>query len=382
MNESSEGHLMRICVITTVHSPKDIRIRKELETLRKSGHDVSFVAPEGEFPLTGIHYIPIRRHSGRMKRFLHSSKEALRRSLEVNADVYHFHDPELIPLGFKLKRAGKKVVYDIHEEYPSVILMKNWIPRALRRFVAKFADNYERKAVSKFDGIVVVVPDQLERFPDVKRFAVLPNYPDVDYLESKRSSSTEGVVRFVYSGSIDIDRSIVEMIQAFMLLRKDYNIELNLLGPIFDSELKRMISESARSCDGLNYMGFMSYEEAVECVAQNDIGLMVMHRGRSKEISSPLKMFEYLTLGLPIIASDFEKWHEILDERPCALFVDPDSPEDISAKMETLIINTDLRAKMKENAKLISTKYSWKSVEERLLKLYSSISQDGPELSK
>jgi len=100
---------------------------------------------------------------------------------------------------------------------------------------------------------------------------------------------------------------------------------------------------------------------------------MVMHRGRSKEMSSPLKMFEYLGLGLPIIASDFKKWHEVLDERPCALFVDPDSAEDIAEKMEILVKRKELLIEMKENARLISAKYSWKSVEKRLVDLYSSL---------
>jgi len=365
---------MKVCVITTVHSPGDIRIRKELETLHSGGHEIHFIAPEGDFSLAGISYMPIARAGGRLNRFLRGSKDALKIARSVNADVYHFHDPELIPLGLKLKKAGKKVIYDIHEEYPSVIFMKNWIPKLFRSLVSRFADWYEKRAVRKFDGIVVVVPEQLERFPVAKRFAVLPNYPNVERLKPKRRTSSDGVLRFVYSGSIDIDRSIVEMIQAFRLVRKAYNVELNLLGPIFDPELKRLIlgSESAAG-DGLHYKGFLPYEEALDSVAQDDIGLMVMHRGRSKEMSSPLKMFEYLALGLPIIASDFKKWHDVLDERPCALFVDPDSAEDIAEKMELLIKNRELRSQMRDNAIEISSKYSWKSIEDRLLTLYRSL---------
>ena len=212
------------------------------------------------------------------------------------------------------------------------------------------------------------------RFPVVKKFAILPNYPNLEGLKSKRRVSSDGVLRFVYSGSIDIDRSIVEMIQAFKLVRKAHNVELNLLGPIFDPELKRLILDlESAAADGLHYKGFLPYEEALDSVAQNDIGLMVMHRGRSKEMSSPLKMFEYLALGLPIIASDFRKWHDVLDEKPCALFVDPDSAEDIAEKMELLIKNKELRSQMRDNAIEISSKYSWKSIEDRLLTLYKSL---------
>jgi glycosyltransferase involved in cell wall biosynthesis len=365
---------MRVCVITTVHPPNDIRISKELDTLSKAGYDVVYIAQKGKFENDRIAYRPITRYHGRIKRLVKGSREALEQALKVNADIYHFHDPELIGLGKKLKRKGKKVVYDIHEEYPSVILSKNWIPRYLRKVVAWLVDSYERKAVHLIDGIVVVVPEQLERFTGKDKLAILPNFPDTQLLESMRNKKKDGEdVRFVYSGSIDVDRSIVEMIEAFVLLRKKYRIILDLLGPIHDKSLRGYITEKESQADGLVYRGSLAYNDALEIVSESDVGLMVMHKGRSKEMSSPLKMYEYLGLGLPIIASDFRKWREVLDEKPCALFVDPDSSSDIAEKMEILIKDKKLRNNMRENAIEISSKYSWKSIENRLLTLYRSL---------
>jgi len=364
---------MRVCVITTVHPPNDIRISKELNTLSKAGFDVVFIAKKGKFENEKITYWPITGYHGRLKRLLKGSREALEKALEANADIYHFHDPELIGLGKKLKRHGKKVVYDIHEEYPSVILSKNWIPKIFRSAIARLADTYERRAVEKMDGIVVVVPEQLERFPEKKEVAILPNYPDTLFLESMRKYRDEDKLKFVYSGSIDVDRSIKEMIDAFLMLHAKYNIELDLLGPIHDEELRRYINQRQEETDALSYKGVLPYNEAIEVVSDCDVGLMVAHRGKSKEISSPLKMFEYLSLGLTIIASDFEKWHDVLDEKRCALFVNPDSAEDIAEKMEILVKRKDLLIEMKENARLISSKYSWESVEKRLVDLYISL---------
>ncbi len=364
---------MRVCVITTVHPPNDIRISKELETLLKAGFDVVYIAQKGKFENDKVTFWPITGYHGRLKRFIKGSREAFKKALEANADIYHFHDPELIGLGKKLKRHGKKVVYDIHEEYPSVILSKNWIPKIFRSLIARLADTYERRAVEKMDGIVVVVPEQLERFPNKKEVAILPNYPETEFLNSMRKNTDEDKVRFVYSGSIDVDRSIKEMIDAFFMLNNKYNISLDLLGPIHNEELREYINHKQEESDALTYRGVLSYTDAIEVVSQCSIGLMVMHRGRSKEMSSPLKMFEYLGLGLPIIASDFKKWHEVLDEKPCALFVDPDSAEDIAEKMEILIKDDNLRSQMRDNAIEISRKYTWKSVEKRLVDLYSSL---------
>jgi len=364
---------MRVCVITTVHPPNDIRISKELDTLVKAGYDVVYIAQKGKFDNDKVTFWPITVYHDRIKRLRKGSREAFGKALEANADIYHFHDPELIGLGKKLKRRGKKVVYDIHEEYPSVILSKNWIPKIFRSPIARFADKYERRAVEQMDGIVVVVPEQLERFPNKKEVAILPNYPETEFLNSMRKNTDEDRVRFVYSGSIDVDRSIKEMMDAFFMLNDKYNISLDLLGPIHNEELKEYINHKQKESDALTYRGVLPYNDAIEVVSQCDIGLMVMHRGRSKEMSSPLKMFEYLGLGLPIIASDFKKWHEVLDERPCALFVDSDSAEDIAEKMEILIKDEKLRSQMRDNAIEISRKYTWKSVEDRLLKLYRSL---------
>ena len=365
---------MRVCVITTVHPPNDIRISKELDTLSKAGYEVIYIAKKGKFENDKITYWPITEYHGRLNRLIKGSREALQKALDANADIYHFHDPELIGVGKKLKRRGKKVVYDIHEEYPSVILSKNWIPRYLRKVVAWLVDSYERRAVHLMDGIVVVVQEQLERFTGKEKFAILPNFPDTQLLESMRNKKKDGEdVRFVYSGSIDVDRSIVEMIEAFVMLRKKYHIRLDLLGPIHDKSLRDYITEKESQTDGLAYRGTLAHNDALEIVSESDVGLMVMHRGRSKEMSSPLKMYEYLGLGLPIIASDFRKWREVLDEKPCALFVGPDSPSDIAEKMEILIKDKKLRNNMRENAIEISSRYSWRSIEERLLTLYRSL---------
>lgn len=169
---------MKICVITTVHPPDDVRINKELKTLMRSGYEVHYIAPEGRFTLEGVIYHSVKKYPSRMKRCLNGAKEASKKALEVNADIYHFHDPELLRLGLKLKRKGKKVIYDIHEDYPSVIMMKSWIPKIFRPLIARIVDYYEKKAVEIFDGIVVVVEKQLERFKKMKRFCVLPNYPE------------------------------------------------------------------------------------------------------------------------------------------------------------------------------------------------------------
>lgn len=364
---------MRVCVITTVHQPNDVRIAKELKTLKNANFDIVYIAPQGEFDIEGIKYKPIKRYTNRVERIIKAPKVAYKIALEVDADVYHFHDPELIDVGLKLKKRGKKVIYDIHEDYSSVILKKKWIPFFLRMPIAKYFKKKEEKVVEQIDGIVVVVEEQLERFEN-DNFAIIPNYPVLSIFEDLSYDKNNDVIRFVYIGSIDEDRAIYETIEAFRhLSQKEYHIEYNLIGPIYTNRLKTIIQKTTKEISSFKYHGKMSQKKALEIASNCDVGMLVIHRGKSKEESSPLKMFEYMALGLPIIASNFKKWKDFLDNPNCALYVEPESIEDIAEKMEMLVSNAILRKNLSIAGRKKIKEYSWDSVEDKLIELYRKV---------
>lgn len=365
---------MKICVITTVHPPDDVRINKEIRTILKAGHKVSFIAPHGKFEIKGVNYIPISKYNSRLKRFFFSAKDALKEAIRVDADIYHFHDPELIRIGMKLKKAGKKVIYDIHEDYPSVILQKTWIPKFLRKIAAKITDIMEKKGVSIFDGIVVTVPQVMSRFKKINNFAILPNFPELAMFSNISKNRQNDKMRFVYIGSLDEDRAIIEMIKAYeLLIKKGYEIEFHLAGPIYTEKIRSFIQKVKGVLNGFHYYGRIPYDRVLEITANSDIGMLVIHRGKSKENSSPLKMFEYMAFGLPIIASDFNYWKEFLENPSCALYVEPESVEDIAKKMEMLINDKSLRKNLSIAAREKINKYTWESVENDLIELYRKV---------
>ena len=362
---------MKVCVITTAHPPDDVRINKEIRTILKAGHSVIYIAPQGSFEIDNVDYIPISKYTSRMKRFIFGTKEALKKAFAVDADIYHFHDPELINIGIKLKKAGKRVIYDIHENYPFVILQKAWIPSFLRKTLAKIIDIKERKAVSEFDGIVVVVPQQLQRFKRVKNIAILPNYPESIVFKRIPENKQNDKLRFVYVGSLDEDRAITEMIKAYeILLKKGYEIEFHLAGPIYTERIRLSVKRAMETLSGFHYHGRVPYTKALEITAGSDVGMLVIHRGKSKEESSPLKMFEYMAFGLPIVASNFSYWKDILNNPNCALYVEPESVEDIAEKMELLVKDQVLRKALGNTGREKIKYYTWESIEKNLIELY------------
>lgn len=372
---------MRVCVITTVHPPDDVRINRELRSLVKAGHEVSFIAPEGNFEVDSVERITVSRQRGRVKRFLKGSKEAFTMAIGVEADVYHFHDPELIGLGKKLKKLGKKVIYDIHEDYPSVILMKNWIPRIVRPMVSKIFARYQSSAIETFDAIIITVKEYLSSVGGYKDIAIVPNYPELDLLEELSNTSCDcevGPVRFIYVGSLDDDRAIVESIEAFKLLRADgVDLTLELVGPVYSERIKESIDSTLEGYPEFSFSPRMPYLDAMKRVAESDVGLLIVHRGKSKEESSPLKLFEYMALGKPQIASDFRAWREILDRGPCALYVDPENVTQIAERMREFCENRALIREMGSKAKMLSKSFQWSASEKEMLALYERLEASG-----
>ena len=366
---------MKICVITTVHPPDDVRINKELKTLANAGFEVTFIAPEGNFSLQGIRYVKVKTQTARVSRFLKGSKEAFQRAIEADAEIYHFHDPELIGLGKKLKKRGKKVIYDIHEDYPSVILMKNWIPKIIRPMISRTFATYQSGAVARFDGIVITVREYLDRFKRINRLAIVPNYPDLSFLQSlKKAERKDETTRFIYVGSVDEDRAIAECIAAFKKVSDEGGkLSLDIVGPLYSQRLGEIIDETANSYENFKYTTRLPYSEAMQMTADSDVGLLVIHRGKSKEESSPLKMYEYMALGLPQIASNFKAWRRILDRRPCAVYAEPENVDEIAEKMRLLCTDIRLREELAKNGSELVKEYTWDSIEKELVNLYKDL---------
>src|SRR5579871_3851708 len=126
--------MAKIVHITTVHSPFDVRIfHRQCRSLADAGHQVTLIAPhDRDETVHGVHIRAIPRFESRFERMTRGVAHAFREAARQNADIYHFHDPELIPAGLLLQSRGKKVFCDIHEDLPRTIDDKTYIPHWLR----------------------------------------------------------------------------------------------------------------------------------------------------------------------------------------------------------------------------------------------------------
>lgn len=168
----------KICHVTSVHPSTDVRIFwKECISLSKR-YEVCLIAPNTtERDEHGIHIYNVDLPKGRLNRQWHLGK-VYDKMIEINADVYHFHDPELMRLGAIIKRYGKKVIFDSHEDVPMQILCKEYIPDFAKMSISKLYSFYENKLLRKFDALISVTPTIIERLRLINANTfMVTNYP-------------------------------------------------------------------------------------------------------------------------------------------------------------------------------------------------------------
>lgn len=365
--------MRKICHITTVHSRYDVRIfHKECKSLSKE-YDVSLIVADGlgNEAIDNINIVDIGlRQESRLKRARVDSKKALDKALELNCELYHFHDPELVKIGEKLKKHGKKVIYDTHEDLPRQIYGKPYIKSYLKPLIAKIIEWQENKAAKKFDYICSATPFITDRFKKINNNAIdINNYPILGELYDANSDKSN---TFCYTGGITEERGIINFVQAL----KDVDTRIILAGPVDDqSYLNKM--QNLNEWEKIDYLGIVDRKEVGSIMSKSIAGLVTFLAMPNHVNAQPNKIFEYMSSCIPVIGSNFDLWKSIIEDNNCGICVDPDKPEDIAKAMKHLQENPDIALKMGENGqKAVIEKYNWNKEEEKLFNVYKKVLND------
>ena len=370
-----ECAMRKVCHISTVHPWDDVRIfHKECISLVEVGYDVVLIVQHTQDEtVNGVRVIALPRAKNRFQRMVGLSFKAFRRAMEQNAEIYHFHDPELIPVGMVLKLFGKRVIYDIHEDLPRQIENKEWLHPFLRKWIADICQCFEWFAGILLDRIVAVTPTIAGRFPPKKTWLV-QNYPRLGELVSDKSEPVS--VRkpvIVYIGGITETRGARTMVEAISLVPEKYKAKLFLAGNM-DSESLFAGLQKLPGWNCVEYLGWQSREQVAGLLGTAKVGMVSLHPTANHIHSQPIKLFEYMSAGLPVIASDFPLWRKIVDGCHCGLLVDPMDPSAISKAICTLLDNPEEASRMGENGKKACRDiYNWNHEAEQLLNCYSTI---------
>ena len=245
---------MKICHLTSVHQQEDIRIfHKECVSLAQAGYETYQISCGSSYKKNGVQLLGIgERPSNRIKRFLFTARKVYKEASALDADIYHFHDPELFPYALKLKKKGKKIIFDSHEDIPATIVDKNWIPSLLRKIIANAYKKYETYSVGKIDAVVTATPHIAEKFKGrCKKVVAVNNFPKLDDIIFQNASFLEKEPIVCYAGGIDNLRGEQTMIEAI----KNVDAFLVMAGK----------HEVVDMCEGkVKYVGMLNREEINE----------------------------------------------------------------------------------------------------------------------
>lgn len=365
--------MKRIAHLTSAHPRYDTRIFvKQCCSLSFCYESYLIVADgNGNEIKDRVNILDSGKFEGRKNRILNAPKAVFLKALEVDADIYHLHDPELIPIGLKLKKAGKKVVFDAHEDLPNQIMSKHYLNSVSKKLIAFLVKAYEKYACAKLDGIVAATPFIRDKFLKINKNTIdVNNYPKIKEFSSIPSGTLKEN-QVCYIGGLADVRGIIEMVQAISLAQS--NAELILAGNFADKNLEKSVMEM-EGWSKVNFLGYVGRDEIKNTLASSIAGLVVLHPTRSYLDSLPVKMFEYMCAGIPVIASNFPLWRSIIDDAQCGVCVDPLKPHEIAKAIDYFINNPDKARVMGEQGRAaVLEKYNWSIEENKLLNFYSSI---------
>ena len=372
---------LRACVLTSVHSAFNVRIlHKECKSLARAGFSVTMIAPHTEdLEMDGVHLRAVPRAARRIERLTRTAWRVYREALRQNADVYHFHDPELIVVGLLLRARGKEVIYDVHEDLPRCMPYKPYLPKWLGRLSVGLVERVENLAARRFSAVVPATPGIAVRFHRLnRRTVVVNNYPMLHEWAAPTPplswAERDPGVAFVSAG-ITRTRGAQEMVQAMSLLPCDLQATLDLVGAIQPVDLQESLSKLP-GWKRVHLHGTLDRSRVSALLHSVRIGIVVEHPVPNYVNGKPTKLFEYMAAGLPVIASDFPEWRKIVHAADCGLLVDPLSPKAIAEAIQYLLFHPQQAEAMgRRGLCAVREQYNWSQEEKKLIDLYSVLAQ-------
>ncbi|MCD4828669.1 MAG: glycosyltransferase family 4 protein [Candidatus Cloacimonetes bacterium] len=367
-----------ICHITTVHMVTDTRILwRECASAAMKYHVVLIAPHDRQEQMAGVTIKPLRRYRRRPIRMTWGALRAFIAAWRTPADIYHFHDPELLPWMALLSILRRKpVIYDVHEHVERFFFSKEY----LRPFAAHLAQRVygclERLSFSRFAAIVAACPpvekELTAKYPANRTIITVNNFPRTDKWDAVKRQFNSDSRDIIYVGRVCKERTLHNLVHAMSFV----DGRLHLVGD-YEDESYRQILRQTPGWEKVIEHGYLDRERVRKLMADCQTGVNVLPPTQNNLQSYPNKLFEYMAAGLPIVASNFPLWRQLIADNDCGVMVDPLSPESIAAGITRIFDDPQSARRMSEKGrKLALETYNWSREEAKLLALYARLLGD------
>lgn len=367
--------VISVCHVTSAHSRYDGRIfLKQCSSLAKNNYKVTLLCCDtlDDEVKNKVNIVPINKQFSSLRDRIFNSKRMLKKMcLEINADIYQFHDPDLLSLALYMKRKGKVVIFDSHEDYPSLFLEKQSIPVFLRKCLSSVYSLYEKHVFKKIDGVICVADYQLDRIKRINSNAVIiTNYPIIDN-DFKKNKSVKNTLCF--AGGVRADWNHDTVIKA---IEDIDDVKYMVAGSYKESYLETL--KSYKGFEKAEFLGKLDKKGVKDLYSNSNVGIaLCSYRPNTcykKGSLGNTKIFEYMMYELPVIFTDFDVFKNILKEGKFGIAVNPYSVDEVKDAIKYLIDNPDVALKMvKTGRMLVEKKYNWDTQIPILLSVYKKL---------
>ena len=385
---------VKVCMLSTIPIRTSRIINRECQALVRSGAAVTLISPnpaegsDGKFTMR--HFRCLKGALGRLV----SSPMILSRALGERADVYHVHTFQLVPIAVLLKALfRKRVLYDMFEDFPSMVLTREWRPRWLCRVVSRTVHTVEDRACRRLDAVITADPAVLRQYihreqsADQPRRVVFYNFPSLDvFFQEATLWNVHGAKQYdvVYSGGMSERTGVFVLLDAIeKLVERGRRPRVLMFGYTDTAGFKAQFLERARKKgieDCFELLGRVPHEQVPLLLMQARVGVVPLQAIPKFLKNIPTKVFEYWACGLPIVASNLPPIRLFFREGVYGHMVDPRSSEQFANAIGQLLENQAKAERMGEQARhAVLTRFNALPEQRKLVRLYSQLLSRGVE---
>lgn len=371
---------LKICHFTSAHVDTDTRIfYRQCVGLAKLGYQIDLLTLNGESKIKeAVNIISLElKYKNIFHRSIKSTYIFYNFFKNSAYDIYQFHDPELIPLGLILRWfLKKKVVFDIHENFLEQIKRRqmNYLLKKTTILTAKALNYFSAKSF-----YILLAEKSYESNYNKKttNYEIIYNYPDTNFFSKYRVSDRGDLKDIFYVGLISYDRNIINILDALKILKdRGHKFKFHCIGPLVDgieSEIHKL-----KFIDDLKnvvqFYGRMDLNEAYEISRNCKFGLAILKGTGNYKNSYPTKIFEYYSILMPVLASNFPLYNSVVNEIEGGENVNPESPKEIADKMEEMLVdNMKFDKYMMQIKNDLSRRFTWSKELEKLVNVYKKL---------